>query len=49
MRCAICDHDDSDLPLSVNTLIFGPCSACQDVIDETVAEYEEDEEEDTTQ
>lgn len=45
MRCNICDTDDTDLPFDNITLIFGPCSACQDMIDETVAEYDENEEE----
>ncbi len=44
MRCSICDFDDNDLPFDLVTLTFGPCSACQDAIDETVADYNEDDE-----
>lgn len=42
MRCHICDTDVADLPYNTNTKTFEPCSACQEVIDETVAEFEEE-------
>jgi hypothetical protein len=43
IRCHICDTD-ADLPYDPITQTFEPCSACQEVVDEALAEFEDEEE-----
>jgi ferredoxin len=45
MHCPICDREDNSISFNKATGTFGDCSTCQAVIDETLGEFEEPEDE----
>lgn len=46
MKCPICDREDSTISFNKNTGKFGDCTVCQAIIDETLADFDEVEDED---
>jgi len=44
MHCAICDREDDSISFNPKTGQFSDCSVCQSVIDETLEEFEHEDE-----
>jgi cytidine deaminase len=45
MHCDICDRDHESVTFDASKREFTPCNVCQEVIDETLAEFEDQDEE----
>lgn len=46
MKCPICDREDATISFDKHTGKFGDCTTCQAIIDETLADFDEIEDED---
>lgn len=43
MHCYICDREDDLITFNYDRGEYGPCTTCQTIIEETLAEFEEPE------